>query len=424
MTSNWIKSTLGTVAVFKSGKTPSKSNPAYWSGSIPWISASSMEGNRYSNSALKVTEAAIGAGSMLLDENTVLLLVRGSTLHNRIPVGITTASVTFNQDVKAVIPKDDSLLPWFLLYWLMSIENKLLGLVEDTGIGAGKLDTKVLKDLEILIPPVNQQTKLIKFFKSIDDKIILNQQTNQTIESIAQAIFKSWFVDFDPVKAKMGGREPDGMDTGTAALIPNRLVESDLGMIPDGWEASTFGSIIERKKQRVNNQIAKVLSAVSSGELVDSDDHFKKRVYSKSIEKYLKVDQWDFAYNPSRINIGSIGMLDRDLSGAVSPIYIVFRSIHYRWLVWFHLKRSSIKDEIGSLCSGSVRQSLNYKDFASMGVVLPPLGIFSQFEALWTSSLALIDSNKAESKKLSELRDSLLQKLISGEIQILSKESP
>lgn len=234
MSCNWSVKKLGDLVKFTSGGTPSKSNEAYWGGDIPWISASSMDSTRYSESELKVTTEGAKNGTRLVPKDTVLLLVRGGALHNKIPVGITTREVTFNQDVKALVPKTDEITPWYLLFWLISIKKTLLAKVENTGIGAGKLDTKILQELEVPLPPKPELQRLEKFCKALDDKIILNADTNQTLEQLAQAIFKSWFVDFDPVKAKMNGEQPEGMDAATASLFPEKLVESELGFLKIG----------------------------------------------------------------------------------------------------------------------------------------------------------------------------------------------
>ncbi|MDG2810384.1 restriction endonuclease subunit S, partial [Vibrio parahaemolyticus] len=119
--------------------------------------------------------------------------------------------------------------------------------MENTGIGAGKLDTKILQELEVPLPPKPELKRLEKFCKALDNKIILNADTNQTLEQMAQAIFKSWFVDFDPVKAKMNGELPEGMDADTASLFPEKLVESELGLIPEGWDILPLSSYINIK---------------------------------------------------------------------------------------------------------------------------------------------------------------------------------
>lgn len=210
MSSEWPVKKLGDLVTFLSGGTPSKSNKDYWNGDIPWISASSMQSTRYHDSDLRVTPLGSINGTRSVPAGTVLLLVRGGALHNKIPVGITTREVTFNQDVKALVPKNEDITPYYLLAWLISSRELLLGKVENTGIGAGKLDTKILQDLDVPVPPKMELLRLELFSKALDDKIILNQNINQTLEQMAQALFKSWFVDFEPVKAKMAALEAGG----------------------------------------------------------------------------------------------------------------------------------------------------------------------------------------------------------------------
>ena len=245
MSSEWRLTTLGEVTDWRSGGTPKKDTPTYWNGDIPWISANSMYGTRYSDSDLRITQDGLVNGSRLAPKDSILLLVRGGALHNRLPVGIATRDVAFNQDVKALVPKQDVMSPWYLLFWLMGQEKYLLNtVVEYTGIGAGKLDTKRMQALEFLLPPRSEQDAIVELVKGMDDSINLLCETNATLEAIAQAMFKSWFVDFDPVHAKQQGRAPEGMSETIAALFPDSFEESELGLVPRGWKLVPFGELL------------------------------------------------------------------------------------------------------------------------------------------------------------------------------------
>ena len=156
----WKLCSLVDVTSWSSGGTPSKSNPDYWGGDVPWISAASMRGHYYSNSDLKITELAVNEKAKMAKKGTILLLVRGSMLWNKIPVGITSRRVAFNQDVKCISPKPKELDVTFLLYWFLAKENKLMGMVTGTGIGAGKLDTNDLQSLDVFLPPLPEQRKI------------------------------------------------------------------------------------------------------------------------------------------------------------------------------------------------------------------------------------------------------------------------
>jgi len=268
------------------------------------------------------------------------------------------------------------------------------------------------------IPPLPEQRAIAHILGALDDKIELNRRMNETLDAMARALFKSWFVDFDPVRAKAEARDP-GLPQSLAGLFSNSFDGSELGEIPAGWAAGSVGDFIERRCERAGDREVVVLSAVANGRLAKSDDHFTKRVYSKETAKYLVVEQWDFAYNPSRINIGSIGMLEENIQGGVSPVYVVARpNAAYRWFLEFTIRSTNTKAWINNLASGSVRQSLSYEDFASIPCVIPPDKVAREFDRKWTSVRERMISIKEESKTLATLRDTLLPKLISGELQV------
>lgn len=155
----WSVKKLGELSSFKSGGTPDKNKPEYWNGSIPWISASSMRGFVYKDSNEKISEIGLKNGSNCVHKGDLLILVRGSMLWNRIPVGIAANLLAFNQDVKGIFVKSD-IKPYFLLYWFYANEQKIKNMVVGTGIGAGKLETDELKNLDILLPPLPEQEKI------------------------------------------------------------------------------------------------------------------------------------------------------------------------------------------------------------------------------------------------------------------------
>ncbi|MFK5923794.1 MAG: restriction endonuclease subunit S [Verrucomicrobiota bacterium] len=166
----WEEKKLGEATKWASGGTPSKDNASFWEGDIPWLSAASMHERYYSDSPLRVSKEGVKSGSKMALKGTLLLLVRGSMLWNRIPVGITTRDVAFNQDVKALTPTG-KVLAGFLLQWFIASENMLLHKVVGTGIGAGKLDTDEMKSLRFRLPTTEEQTKIADFLSALDRKI-------------------------------------------------------------------------------------------------------------------------------------------------------------------------------------------------------------------------------------------------------------
>ena len=247
----------------------------------------------------------------------------------------------------------------------------------------------------------DDQRRIASILSSLDRKIELNNKINADLEEMAQAIFKNWFVDFEPFK--------DG-----------KFMDSELGMIPEGWKVGTLGDITKNKSAKVKERNdVKVLSPVTTGELVLSEEYFTKQVFSSSIAKYKIVNKGDFAYNPARVNIGSLGRNEFDFDGCVSPVYVVF-SVLDGYENYFDLFRKTdfFKDSVASLAIGGVRQSLSYDDLSLIETIIPSEKIVEEFNNLYNEMKKTIKANKLENSRLSLLRDTLLPRLMSGELEV------
>lgn len=249
---------------------------------------------------------------------------------------------------------------------------------------------------------INIQKKIAAILSSLDDKIELNRRINRNLEQQAQALFKAWFVDFEPFKN-------------------GKFVDSELGKIPEGWKVVELGKVTTQEKERVGiRSDVKVLSPVTTGKLMLSEEYFTKQVFSDSIAKYILVKPNSFAYNPARVNIGSMGRNTFMFDGCVSPVYVVFsceKEYHYFFDMYRQLP--SFKEEVIARSIGGVRQTLKYSDFALMKIIYPPKNVVIQFNDLYEQLLHAQNMLHTESKNLAGIRDSLLPNLMSGEIKIL-----
>ena len=212
-------------------------------------------------------------------------------------------------------------------------------------------------------------------------------------------------------------------------MINNNLQQQAQAVF-DSWfrsrengEELTLGDVTFNIRTRIGSEHAIVLSAVNCGKLQPSDEYFTKQVYSKDISNYIKVSEGDFAYNPARINIGSLGINDLGFVGCVSPVYVVF-SVEplYQSFFEFYFKSTSFKAETLLRASGSVRQSLNYGDFALISLFYPEVKVAKKFNDLWLGYKAVIKRLEQENRKLVELRDTLLPRLMNGEIDVSNIE--
>lgn len=291
--------------------------------------------------------------------------------------------------------------PEYLYYFLTNEGTKQY--IRNIAVGATmpSINTKLLNEVPITIPSLDDQRRIASILSSLDRKIELNNKINADLEEMAQAIFKNWFVDFEPFK--------DG-----------KFVDSELGMIPEGWKVGTLGDITKNKSAKVKERNdVKVLSPVTTGELVLSEEYFTKQVFSSSIAKYKIVNKGNFAYNPARVNIGSLGRNEFDFDGCVSPVYVVF-SVLDGYENYFDLFRKTdfFKDSVASLAIGGVRQSLSYDDLSSIEVIIPSENAVEEFNNLYNQMKKTIKANKLENSRLSLLRDTLLPRLMSGELEV------
>jgi type I restriction enzyme, S subunit len=445
----WKEYKLGEIVKFSSGGTPSKSNEAFWGGDIPWISASSMEGYSYSDSTLRITDLGLKNGSRIAPKNSILLLVRGSILHQKLQVGIVERDVSFNQDVKCLQPNEEIIDSWFLLFWLKSEEKNLLNKVESTGIGAGKLDTLVLKNLLINVPPIHERKKLNEIFKAIQTKIELNRQMNQTLEAMAQALFKSWFVDFDPVldNAMAKGNDiPDELQAMAEkrALAPQskKLITKNpklseefpssfvfnetLGKwIPEGWEVKKikdFGNVICGKTPSKSNPenyggkipFIKIPNMHQEVYVLSTDEKLSDQGSNSQIKKLLPAGSIAVSC------IATIGkvIITKEPSHTNQQINsIVPSEIESRYYLYFYML--NLEKHFHDLASGgSTTLNMNTSTFSAIEILDPRSNLLAAFYNKVDSLFAKILLNQENNAILTKLRDTLLPELISGRVRV------
>lgn len=337
---------------------------------------------------------------IMINPNEIIITKTGSSVGRTTFVRRVDHPMTLNPQL--VVLKNISENAEFLSYYIKSalFQSVLKSIVVGSAIPT--LSQKNLANLKINVPKeVDDQRRIASILSSLDRKIELNNKINADLEEMAQAIFKNWFVDFEPFK-------------------DSKFVDSELGMIPEGWKVGTLGDITKNKSAKVKERNdVKVLSPVTTGELVLSEEYFTKQVFSSSIAKYKIVNKGDFAYNPARVNIGSLGRNDFDFDGCVSPVYVVF-SVLDGYENYFDLFRKTdfFKDSVASLAIGGVRQSLSYDDLSSIEVIIPSENAVEEFNNLYNQMKKTIKANKLESSRLSLLRDTLLPRLMSGELEV------
>lgn len=394
----WKEVRLGDVCTrVCSGGTPKSTNLSYYGGEIPWLNTKEIDFNRIYSTEKTITDSGLNNSSAKwIVPNTVTVAMYGATAGKSciVKVPMTTNQACCNLTI------NDEVADYEFVYY--SLKNDYTTLASLANGGAQQnLNAQIIKDYVLKMPSLADQRRIASILSSLDRKIELNNKINADLEEMAQAIFKNWFVDFEPFR--------DG-----------KFVDSELGMIPEGWKVGTLGDITKNKSAKVKERNdVKVLSPVTTGELVLSEEYFTKQVFSSSIAKYKIVNKGDFAYNPARVNIGSLGRNEFDFDGCVSPVYVVF-SVLDGYENYFDLFRKTdfFKDSVASLAIGGVRQSLSYDDLSLIETIIPSEKIVEEFNNLYNEMKKTIKANKLENSRLSLLRDTLLPRLMSGEIEV------
>ena len=331
-----------------------------------------------------------------------------------------------------------SLDNYYLYYWFRHAANVGLLDAHFTGTTIKHLTGKAIAAMQVPLPPVKTQRASVELLRRLDNRIDLLRQTNATLESIAQALFKSWFIDFDPVRAKADGREPDGMDAATAALFPAELEESELRLIPNGWEASTLGTLCELTKGCSYKG-----DGLSEGEgafMFNLGCFNAQRVFaSEKVKRYTGEYRPRHSVSPGDLIIANTDMTQaRDILGR--PVLIPcgfepgFVSHHVfkvtvrrtgshdpealRNFLFFTFREPTFRERAVGYATGTTVLALPAAAVTDCPVCIPEAGPLVAWNNVVRPLFETIRSNEERAEQLASLRNILLPRLISGKLQI------
>lgn len=292
------------------------------------------------------------------------------------------------------------------------------------------LKTEILKNHRVKIPSLAEQKYISGILGTLDDKIELNRKTNETLEQMAQTLFKSWFVDFDPVHAKAAGRQPSGMDKATADLFPDSFVDSELGKIPKGWRVSPVGDAVECLggatpsttetkywKGGIHHWTTpKDFSSLVSPFLLDTDRKLTNAGIAKISSGLLPAGTLLLS---SRAPIGYIAIATMPV--AINQGFIALKcnedASNFFMLNW-------CKDNMGEIesrATGTTFPEISKLNFRPIRVCLPSKDLMSTFTAKVEPIYGKIVANLRQSRNLSSIRDTLLPRLLKGDIVTSTK---
>ena len=428
MTSEWRNVVLSDIIDLFGGSTPKRSTPEYWNGSIPWLSVKDFNHDlrHVEKSEQCITELGLtNSNTTLLPKGYLIVSARGTVG----AISQLAKPMAFNQSCYGIGAKSEYVTNDFLYYLIRYSINKLKrmahGAVFDT------VTRETFQQINVKLPPLPQQRTIAHVLGTLDDKIELNRRMNETLEAMARALFKSWFVDFDPVRAKMQGRDPS-LPQHLADLFSGRLVDSELGEIPEGWEVSEIGKEVDTvggatpstkeaaywDEGKHHWATPKDLSKLSSPVLLKTDRKITEAGVEKISSGLLPIGT---VLLSSRAPIGYLAIAE--VLTAVNQGFIAMickkRLPNVYVLFWCYENLDYIKDISG----GSTFAEISKKVFRPVPVTVPAKEILAAFEDLVRPLYDRIVTNSKESASLAQTRNLLLPKLISGDLRLKNAEN-
>jgi type I restriction enzyme, S subunit len=311
----------------------------------------------------------------------------------------------------------------YLKYYFDSAPfQQVLGAWAGAGSTRAYLGITAQRKLPVVLPPIELQNEIASVAGALDDRITLLRETNATLEAIAQALFKSWFVDFDPVRAKMEGRAPEGMDEATAALFPDSFEETELGAVPSGWRYSTVGE-----------SFVLTMGQSPPGDTYNESGEGLAFYQGRTDFGFRFPTQRVFCVAPTRISeigdtlvsvrapVGDVNMaIERCCIGR--GVAAVRHPKNYRGFTFYAMQ--NLGERFKTFDSeGTVFGSINKKDFQALPVVSASERVLMEYDKITSAIDQKIVENEEHLRALVSLRDTLLPRLISGQLRLPEAET-
>ncbi len=291
--------------------------------------------------------------------------------------------------------------------------------------GLGHVTRRDLESIEAAFPPLDEQRAIAHILGTLDDKIELNRRMNETLEAIARALFKSWFVDFDPVRGKAEGRDP-GLPAHLADLFPDSFEDSELGEIPKGWRVGTLGELCQRPQYgftaSANNEPVgpRFLRITDINKLPWIDwSSVPYCELSEAEQEQYRVSTGDILI-ARMADPGHGVMIEEDVEAVFASYLIRFRPRDgvYARFIQYWMRSDDYWELVDARRTGTTRASLNAQVLRAFSLIVPPFGAADAFGASVTALRSKVTANVAESRSLASMRDTLLPRLVSGELRI------
>ena len=386
---------------------------------VPYCPASEQDSKKYQ---LEVGDIVVARTGNSTGENAQVLLPPP-------PAVFASYLIRFRPDPRRVNP-------FFVGYQLRSERFRQHVLSVRSGSAQPGANAKQLGAFPVQLIDRTQQDAAVDTLRALDDRITLLRETNATLEAIAQALFKSWFVDFDPVRAKMEGRTPEGMDEATAALFPDGLETSELGEVPRGWRVCAVEEFADRVGMGPFGSNIKVETFVESGIPVISGQHLKQLLVEDNTFNFIThehaarlakscVQAGDVIFTHAG-SIGQVSLLHKD--AAFTSYVLSQRQFFLRcntelmspeWIALYFKSPAGQHQLLANTSQvgvPSIARPVSY--LRSIRLVVPPPELNQRFASIAGAINDRVMANRKQFGALTQIRDTLLPRLISGQLRL------
>lgn len=429
MTDAWPRLPVSAVVDILSGGTPKRSVPEYWGGDIQWASAKDIAnapGRKLHNASETITEAGLNnSATRFMPSGTIIITARG-TVGAMAQLG---APMAFNQTCYAIIPSDDQVDNDYLFYALSATFRNAAALSHGTIFQT--ITTSTFDHWEIPVPPMGEQRRIAGVLGCLDDKIELNRRMAETLEEMARALFRSWFVDFEPVRAKQEGRWRSGESLpGLPAQLyesfSDRLEPSPLGPIPAGWQVAALGDIADAPRRGIKPD-----EIDASTPYIGLEHMPRRSIALGEWETAAKVASGKSAFQRGEILFGKlrpyfhkVGVAPLDGICSTDIIAIEPKAQEWASFVLFVVSSDEFVAYANQTSTGTRMPRTSWKAMSAYPIALPSAPIAQAFEDAVCATTERIAAQIHESQCLAAQRDALLPALMSaGSGQVTSYAS-
>ena len=394
MRDGWQAVPLGDLAEWTSGGTPRKGVDDYWNGDIPWISGATLTETRLTDSARRITPEGLAHGSRLAAAGSTLILVRGMSLHEEIRIGHAMRPLAFNQDVKALAPRE-GVDPWFLTYALEARVPILRGLVHAAGHGTGVLATDQLRALGIDVPPLDVQQRIAAVLSTFDDLIEEERQAVRRLDDLVRTLGRRFLVTLDGTETAALGDLAEitkGYSYKSAELTPG-----------SGWLVSLKN--VGRDGTFQSRGYKPLSASPKPKQIVDTGD--------------LLVAQTDLTQNrevigrPVRVRRG---LVRGDLAASLDLVIVRPGPGVTPEYLYAVLDSAEFRSHALGYCNGTTVVHMATAAVPTFLAPVPEAGTLRAFSDLVRTLRSEADSSEASADRLSQVRDELLPLLMSGAV--------